>query len=395
MVGAEMRSNRSFFFGEITLGLADLSLGLAYSFAFLLFLTTHEFGHYLTARYHKVKATLPFYIPIYIPGLLNIGSFGAVIRLKEPPRTTSQYFDIGIAGPLAGFVVAVGLLIYGFQTLPAPSSYLLPINQDYVEVFGRVPSEAELSTWIEQGGYFDRLSYSERQSLLEDGEKLLPSATQDSIARSRYLVPTYRIGSNLLFEALKHTASKPERIPSHFDLIHYPWLFVGYLALFFTALNLLPIGQLDGGHVMYGLIGRQRAGRLARAVVLILSLIGGIGLLRADVLAGWVGWLTAAVYLFYLGYIVKKMIKSKKIVQILPIVAALVCIQVGLGYLFPDTLPSPIWLLYGFLSVRFIGVDHPPAWQEHQLSTGRKILGWVAILIFISCFSLHPIEAIG
>ena len=396
MVGAELRSNSSFLsFGDSAgLSWADLALGASYSFAFLLFLTTHEFGHYFTARYNKVKASLPFYIPLYIPGVLNIGSLGAVIRLKETPRTTAQYFDIGIAGPLAGFVVAIGLLIYGFQTLPPQSVYLLPINPDYVEIFGRVPSEADMNAFIEQGGFYDRLSLPERQTLLDEDELLLPFNQQDSIARERFVAPTYKIGSNILFELLKHTAAKPERIPSHFDMIHYPWLFVGYLALFFTALNLLPIGQLDGGHVLYGLLGRQRAGRLARAVVLILALIGGVGLLRPDALINWGGWLMAGLYAGYLTYIVHRMMPGKRAIKILPIVGILIAIQIAISLIFENTQPSPIWLLYGLLAVRFIGVDHPPAWREHKLDIGRQVLGWFAVLIFIMCFSLHPVEVV-
>jgi membrane-associated protease RseP (regulator of RpoE activity) len=396
IVGTELRSNQSLFFGERenTIGFSDLGLGLSYSFAFLLFLSVHEFGHYFTAVYHKVKATLPFYIPVYIPGVLNIGSLGAVIRLKEPPRSTAQYFDIGIAGPLAGFVAAICILVYGFQTLPPQSSYLLPINPDYIEVFGRVPSEAELSEWIAQGGYFNLLSFEEKQALLEEDEMLLPPAVQDSLARSRYLSPSYKIGTNLLFELLKKTAAKPERIPSHFDLIHYPWLFVGYLSLFFTALNLLPIGQLDGGHVMYGLLGRERAGKLARAVVIVLALIGGIGFLRHDAFAHWGGWLTATLYVAFMTYVMKRLMHGQHWDKVIPVVLMLLAVQVLLGYIFPDTQPSPIWLLYSLLAVRFIGVDHPPAWREHSLDWKRKALGWLAILIFISCFSLHPVEAV-
>ncbi|MFK7972075.1 MAG: site-2 protease family protein [Bacteroidia bacterium] len=397
MVGAELRANRSFFVPEEEGGLSfsNLSLGLSYCFAFLLFLTTHEFGHYFTARYNKVKASLPFYIPIYIPGVLNIGSLGAVIRLRETPRTTAQYFDIGIAGPLAGFVVAVGILIYGFQTLPPMEEYVLPINGDYVEIFGRVPAEAELQSWIEKGGFFERLSLTEKAELLEEEERILPLAVQDSIARSRFIVPTYKVGNNLLFELLKRTAAQPDRIPSHFDLIHYPWLFVGYLALFFTALNLLPIGQLDGGHVMYGLLGRQRAARLATAVVVLLSLVGGLGLFRYENFLDWSGWLVAGLYGAYLTYVVYRLLKRKSFKKVLPIVALLILIQIGLGFLFPKAQPSPIWLLYGFLAVRFIGVEHPPAWREHPLSTGRKVLGWIAVLIFILCFSFYPVEVVG
>ena len=109
--------------------------------------------------HHKVKATLAFLHP-------DLHSRGAEYWLagcsnppeRNAPRSTAQYFDIGIAGPLAGFVAAIIILIYGFPNASTPqSSYLLPINPDYVEVFGRVPSETELNNWIEQGGYFNLL----------------------------------------------------------------------------------------------------------------------------------------------------------------------------------------------------------------------------------------------
>ena len=130
MVGAELVEKKYWFTwglldpeldpANYVFQLKDLWKGLPYSLAFLGFLTVHEFGHYFTAMYHRVRSSLPYYIPIYIPipGVLNIGSFGAVIRLKETPRSTREYFDIGIAGPLAGFVVSLLLLVYGFTTLP-------------------------------------------------------------------------------------------------------------------------------------------------------------------------------------------------------------------------------------------------------------------------------------
>ena len=119
---------------SVQLSLQDLVKGIPYSFSFLAFLTFHEFGHYFTSVYHKVKCSLPYYIPIYIPFImLNIGSFGAVIRLKEIPDSTRKYFDIGIAGPLAGFVVSIFLLVYGFSHLPDVDEYVLGIHSEYYE----------------------------------------------------------------------------------------------------------------------------------------------------------------------------------------------------------------------------------------------------------------------
>ncbi|MCB0838535.1 MAG: site-2 protease family protein, partial [Bacteroidetes bacterium] len=114
LVGAELITGKIWFgYGLVApeglLGWDQIWLGVPYGFGFILFLTFHEFGHYLTAVYHRVKTTLPFYIPLFIPipGVLNIGSLGAVISLREIPSSTRKFFDIGIAGPLAGFVISL------------------------------------------------------------------------------------------------------------------------------------------------------------------------------------------------------------------------------------------------------------------------------------------------
>ena len=105
--------------------------GLAYSLPLLTFLTFHEFGHYITARLNKVKASLPYYIPLWLPIGLSIGTMGAVIRLKEKLKSRQQFFDIGIAGPLAGFVIALGILYYGFTHLPDHHSLIFDIHPEY------------------------------------------------------------------------------------------------------------------------------------------------------------------------------------------------------------------------------------------------------------------------
>jgi hypothetical protein len=93
-----------------------LAKGLPYSISILLIITFHEFGHYFAAKYHKVRATLPYYIPFPpIPLFpINFGTMGAVIRTKSPIYSKKAMFDIGIAGPLSGFVICLGILIYGF-----------------------------------------------------------------------------------------------------------------------------------------------------------------------------------------------------------------------------------------------------------------------------------------
>ncbi len=111
--------------------LAYLLKGLPYSCSIMFIISFHEFGHYFAARFHKVKATLPYYIPFPpIPIFLNFGTMGAVIKTKSPIYTKKAMFDIGVAGPLAGFVACIIVLVYGFTHVPN-IGYLLNIHPDY------------------------------------------------------------------------------------------------------------------------------------------------------------------------------------------------------------------------------------------------------------------------
>jgi membrane-associated protease RseP (regulator of RpoE activity) len=342
---------------------AWLGSGSTFSFSFLLFLTVHEFGHYFTAVYHRVACSLPYYIPM--PPIIGlIGSLGAVIRLKEHPSTTTKVFDIGIAGPLAGFVVSILLLTWGFTHLPPLQETVIAIHPEYVTEFGGIPTETEL------------LAKS-------SGEMM-------------------GVGTCLLFEGMKWLlVSDPAEFPPAFELMHYPFLFVGFLTLFFTALNLLPIGQLDGGHVIFGLFGPRRSGIISRVAVLALLLIGGMGLVRFtgfDPAAGgdYNAWLFD-VLLWVMVYAVAWHLTLHQLfprlgqVQILTIVLAVIGLSALATTFLPQLQPNYIWLIYTFMAVRLIGVDHPPVLFVEPLSRRRKILGWIAIVIFILCFTTDPI----
>jgi len=126
LAGAEWTHGKSVLFGEFTW--QDFASGLPYSISFLAVLTVHEFGHYFTAMYHRVRASLPYFIPLP-PIPMMFGTLGALIRLRERVTTTTKNFDIGIAGPLAGFVTAVILLWYGFTHLPPPE-YIFTIHPE-------------------------------------------------------------------------------------------------------------------------------------------------------------------------------------------------------------------------------------------------------------------------
>jgi len=352
---------------ESLLTIQDWYKGLPYALSFLAFLSFHEFGHYFTSVYHKVKTSLPYYIPIFIPipGAINIGSFGAVIRLKQRPSTTDKYFDIGIAGPLAGFVVSICLLVYGFINLPPLEEYVFNIHPEYVQQFGKVPTTEEMEFYL-----------------------------QAQNAQS------YQIGSSILFEILKNTIpSDPSQIPPHYELMHYPYLFVGYLTLFFTALNLLPIGQLDGGHVIYGMFGPKVSGIVARLAVAALLIVGGTGIVDLREFSNpgvwWVLSLRVIIYFLFIIFVLKRIIFTEYQWEIYLYALALLGFQIMLKWFFPQLHMNFIWLFYSFLVVRFVGVDHPPALLERRINLPRKILGWIAIVIFILCFSPEPLKIMG
>ncbi|AHJ98447.1 site-2 protease family protein [Hymenobacter swuensis] len=304
---------------------AALQPGLAYSLPFLGVLTVHEFGHYFTARYHQIRATLPYFIPLP----LGIGTFGAVIRIKDRIFSRREFFDVGLAGPLAGFVVAVGVLAYGFLHLP-PQEDIAPFTS----------------------------------------------------------IPDFTLAQPLLFQGMAALLADPTRLPHPNELLHYPVLTAGLLALFFTALNLLPIGQLDGGHIVYGLLGPRRAARVS--VVLFVGFIfyAGLGLfsLLSD-LDTWLYW--GAPYALYLWTVFRRAVPTARRAVLLA--AAVWLGQVALASGVPGLDGNPGWLLFGLLLARVMGIFHPPAPDERPLSRGRQVLGWLLLGIFVLCFSPSPI----
>jgi membrane-associated protease RseP (regulator of RpoE activity) len=227
--------------------LDDFRLGLNFSIPLLFILSVHEFGHYFTARYHRVKVSLPYYIPLPLFNIIpNFGTFGAVIRLRSRVESNIKHFDIGLAGPLAGFIATLIVLGYGFATLPPPE-YIFEFHPDY-KVFG--------------------LAYADQVYT----EEYLREASRGGG------VLMFVLGDNLLFNFMADLIADPARVPNPYEIIHYPFLVVGFIALFFTTLNLLPIGQLDGGHVIYGLFGRKKHSIIATTAFLGLVFYSGLGI---------------------------------------------------------------------------------------------------------------------
>jgi membrane-associated protease RseP (regulator of RpoE activity) len=164
--------------------------GLWYSATILLILGAHELGHYLACRYYQVDASLPFFIPM---PLVLTGTLGAFIRIREPIPTKRMLFDIGIAGPLAGFAFAVPALFIGVAMSPVV----------------RVPPN----------------------------------------------LVGFDLGEPLLFRAA--TWLIWGSIANGYSVNMHPMAFAAWFGLLATALNLFPIGQLDGGHISYAVLGRR------------------------------------------------------------------------------------------------------------------------------------------
>ncbi|WP_375578771.1 site-2 protease family protein [Marivirga tractuosa] len=349
LAGSEWITNR-FIFNSPDYSWADFLAGLHYSIPFLFILTVHEFGHFFTAKYHKVEVTLPNYLPLWLGFMsaVSFGTMGALIRIVGPIKSRKQFFDIGIAGPIAGFVVALGVLFYGFTNLPEPE-YIFEIHPEY-----------------EQYG----LDYADH--VYDNGEEMMGIS----------------LGNNLLFSWFEENVADPERLPNHREIIHYPYLFAGFLALFFTALNLIPIGQLDGGHVIYGLFGAKNHQIIAFTLYMIFTFVAGLGLITAGIDLGDFA-LYSAMYVGFLYFSFKGLGFQQS--TTLMIAVGMFVAQYLTTYIFPSVTGFSGYLLFVFLLGRLIGVKHPVAPDDRPLSTGRKVLGWICLIIFIICFSFEPL----
>ena len=238
--------------------------GFWYSATILAILGCHEMGHYLACRYYGVDASLPYFIPAPI----LTGTLGAFIRIREPIRTKRVLFDVGVAGPIAGFVVAVPALFIGLalsRVVPLPTT-------------------------------FEGLS----------------------------------LGEPLLFRAAAWTVWGAT--PDGYSLNLHPMAFAAWFGLLATALNLFPIGQLDGGHISYAVFG-------ARSTMVTLGAIV-CALLLTFVSTSWIVWSLLLVLMLFL-----------------------------------------------------FGPRHPPTLDEHvPLDRTRMAVAAFALFMFVVCFTPAPIE---
>ena len=199
--------------------------GLPYSLGLIAILGLHEFSHYFTAVKYKIKTTLPYFIPI--PFFL--GTFGAFIQMRSPVPTRKALFDVAVAGPLGGIIIAIPLLFWGLSL-----SEIVPLTN---------------------------------QSSLLNFQALNP---QFSFFLS--IVAKLALGSNLIAGKAIHL---------------HPLAVAGYVGIIVTALNLMPVGQLDGGHIVHAMYGQKTAiiiGQLTRLFMFILALVQPDFLLWAIIL---------------------------------------------------------------------------------------------------------------
>ena len=251
---------------DLPVALRDLLLpGFWYSGTILAILGCHEFGHYAACRYYAVDASLPFFLPAPFP---LTGTLGAFIRIREPIPTKRMLFDIGIAGPIAGFLVALPALFIGLSM-----SRVVELPQGFTGV--------------------------------ELGEPLL-----------------FQFASWLLW------GSPPEG----YSINLHPIAFAAWFGLLATALNLFPIGQLDGGHISYAVLGRKSS-----HVTLVM--------------------IFAAIVLTYF---------------------------------------SPSWMVWTTLMIGMLlifGRHHPRTFDENDpLDRQRIALAIIALVMFVLCFTPAPIE---
>jgi membrane-associated protease RseP (regulator of RpoE activity) len=298
--------------GKDAFELMNLAYGLPYSIAILFVLGVHEYGHYFAARYHQVEVTLPYFLPFPpTPFFLNFGTLGALIRTRSVVPSRKAMFDIGVAGPLAGFVACIIVLILGFLTLPG-REYILALHPQY-----------------------DFLTNSTNEAHgipLEFGNTIL-----------------YRIISSVFADPAK------QFVPPMSEIYHYPLLCVGWFGLFVTAMNLIPIGQFDGGHVVYTVFGDKH--RFIARFFFVFLLVLGLPSILDGLIRGIASYFA-----------------TQPLDQVIPLAQ----------YSWSG------WFLWALISFYMVKLYHPPVPDESPLDRKRIIVGWLALVVFVLCFSFAP-----
>lgn len=332
---------------------------LTFALPLLLILGLHEAAHFVAAKRHRLRATLPLFIPAPPLGAITIGTFGAFISLKDPLPNRKALFDVGASGPLAGFVVALPILIIGAMltnamavpipdldrpdfvvdvpaefnatqtgvttatlsqwdrvvviTLTAPNTNTTDAPWPFTLHAKGIYANGTAYTWTHEG----KLARNTTSSLTFD----VPAETRELKLALEWNDGLIRFGDPLLFTLVRPFVN--------FDgYLTHPTFFAGWVGLLVTGINLLPVGQLDGGHVARALLG-NRMRPLALAAV-------GMLFVLAVFFSSW-----------------------------------------GLMALF----------------VILMGIEHPPPLNDRSpLDTKRKVLGIVMLAILILTFVPVPIS---
>jgi membrane-associated protease RseP (regulator of RpoE activity) len=235
-----------------------LALGLIYAGTLLGILAAHEFGHYWAGRFHKIAVSLPFFIPF--PGGF-LGTFGAFIRLKARPKNRRHLIDMGLAGPYAGLIVALPLLFIGLN-LSTVTEVLIPRGA----------------------------------AITLEGNSLLYLAAKYLVSGELLPSPADYGNQNQIIYWLRNVfagAGGQFGVPFPYggrDVYLHPMAFAAWAGLLVTGINLIPAGQLDGGHSIYSWLG-LRARRLWPFVV-----VGFVILIIV-----WQGWFFFAAIVFFMG----------------------------------------------------------------------------------------------
>jgi hypothetical protein len=286
--------------------------------------------------------------------------------------------------------VALVVIVYGFTNLP-PKDHIFSIHPEY-ELFGE---------------NFEKYVYDVDTFFLKtDLAKINPEAASFYEADTIRIGPSYQVGikmgSNLIYDFAKSyivPSNQKERIPNPSEMFHYPYLLAGFLALLFTAINLLPIGQLDGGHVLYGLIGEKKHRIVSTSAYIALLIYSGLGTgvfgvfnpfdLSQEMMDIVIAFVAYAFFLFYL--LGKTSLTNQ---QKLMISLGIIAFQEILLLSVPEVKGYGGWMLFAFIIGRYLGIYHPKSEIEEPLNSNRMILGWIALLIFILSFSPQPLVII-
>jgi Zn-dependent protease len=235
--------------------LAVLETGWPFAVSLIAILGIHELGHYFAGRAHGVKVTLPFFIPI---PLSPLGTMGAFISMQSPPKNKQVLMDIGAAGPLAGFITSLVVLWIGLSN----------------SVLGKIP-----------------LTIPTGQALQMEGNSLIYLLMKYLRFSILLPQPANLAGSALWLHWVRYFFTGTPSPLGSLDVTISPVAWAGWVGLLVTSLNLIPAGQLDGGHIFHMLFGQKTARKVLPLILIVLVVLG----------FGWSGWWLWAFLVFLFG----------------------------------------------------------------------------------------------